>query len=96
MVTLASMPLQMAGRISGDTLLRTLSAMPSTIWALSLVAVGTAAPKAGWEDKAKNRPQESPVAPVPTGSGGAEYQLLPWHSTHWKTPARKRCCRGGA
>lgn len=30
--------------------------------------MGTAAPKAVWEDKAKKEPQESPAAPVPTGS----------------------------
>lgn len=52
--------------------------------------MGTAAPKAVLEDKVKKQPQESPVAPVPTGSDRAEYQPLPWHSTHWKTPARKQ------
>lgn len=46
------------------------------------------------EDKAKEQPQESPGAPVPTGSDGAEYQLLPWHSTHCKTPARKQGIAG--
>lgn len=35
--TLASVPLRMARRISGDTLLKTmLSAMPSTVWALGV------------------------------------------------------------
>lgn len=56
--------------------------------------MGTAAPKAVLEDKGKKQPQESPVAPVSTGSEGAEYQLLPWHSTHWKTPARKQGVEG--